>query len=87
MRNKLIKLLGGKPKAKTMHVWEYEPYAFEPGRKYVIEIDRFGIDMEEIRALHDWFDHQGIIVKLVLTRGGEALHPMSVKRMTEESSP
>lgn len=73
-------------KFKTEHQWEYEPYAFEVGRKYVIEINTANIELEEVNQLKNWFYDNGLNVKLVLAKGNSelrALQPIEVKRMTE----
>ncbi len=80
---KLPKLF--KPKQQPIiNTWTYQPYGFEPGQRYVIEINRNWIDLPEIKKLHDYFEEQGIICKLVLTSTGNALQPIQVKTMMRE---
>jgi hypothetical protein len=65
--------------------WEYEPYAFEPGRKYVIEVNIEAIDMEALKGLSEWISDNGLNVKLVPSKTRyRALQPLEVKRMTTE---
>lgn len=71
-----------KRKFHTEHQWEYAPYAFEPGRKYVIEINAKNIELDVIKELSVWFEHNGLNVQLVLTRGN-ALQPIEVKGYKE----
>jgi hypothetical protein len=83
MKNFMIKLLGGTPKAKTLHVWEYEPYAFEAGRVYVIEIDTTQISLGAVKDIHEYFNKHGVNVKIVPNRGKRVIQPIEVKRMSE----
>lgn len=71
-----------KKKFHTEHQWQYAPYAFELGRKYVIEVNSQSITLTEIADLDEWFVENGLNVKLVLTKG-DGLKPIEVKRMTE----
>jgi hypothetical protein len=63
-----------------------EPYAFEPGLKYVIEVNLRQITMEGLAELHDWFEQQGIIVKLVgKTTTDRILNPVTATRKREHN--
>lgn len=56
-------------KRKRLNVWEYEPYAFEPGKVYVIEVNLAGISGESIEHLEQYFKKHKITVELVPTAG------------------
>lgn len=71
-------------KRKSYHTWEFEPYAFEPGRIYVMEVNLDAIETQQLQGLNDFFLGNGINIKLVPTKGRyRALQPIEVKRMTE----
>lgn len=72
-------------KPKKLEVWEYEPYAFTPGIPYVIEVDLSQIEVPELAKLDKYFQSHGVNVKLVPTKNGSALKPLSVRRMTREA--
>lgn len=75
-----------KKKFHTEHVWQYEPYRFEPGAKYIIEINSLNIEIDELRSLQQWILENGLNIKLVVSNGKSekrALQPIEVKRMTE----
>lgn len=69
---------------KVLDTWEYAPYAFEPGRIYVLEFNRYEITMETLRQLDDYFKRLGVNVKLVPNAGQRVLQPLEVARMTKE---
>lgn len=71
-----------KPQAQVLDTFEYMPYAFQPGMRYVIEVDIAGIDIEDLKELDQYFKDNGVIVKLVPTKSRGTLQPMQVKRMT-----
>lgn len=67
-----------------VYTWESEPYVFQKGMIYVIEWDISSIELNQVQALTNFFVEQGIIVKLVPTKGGNALNPILVKRKKEQ---
>jgi hypothetical protein len=71
-------------KKRPVHLetWDYEPYAFEPGRIYVIQFDVGHVHPDAISELYEYFATNGVNVKLVPTLDGKGLKPMEVKRMT-----
>lgn len=74
-----------KKKLRTEHVWEYAPYAFEPGRKYIIEVDAVNINMDELKSLQTWILENGLNIKLVVSAGKDrrVLRPIEVKGYKE----
>lgn len=73
-----------------VYTWESEPFVFQPGMIYVIEVNTAaGISLDEIAGLRQFFQDAGIIVKLVLVKGSmereiRALNPITVKRKKEQ---
>lgn len=65
-------------KPKIVHEWQYQPYGFEPGQKYVIEIDQRQMSMQTMKELKQYFDEEGIVCKLVMTYAGTAINPVRV---------
>jgi len=80
-----MKFPWSKPKTKILDTWEYAPYAFEPGRIYVMEVDITALKLEELQSIDNYFKKHGVNVKLVPSRIGQrVLHPVEVARMTKE---
>lgn len=71
-------------KDNYVYTWESEPFAFQKGAVYVIEVDITLIELAEAQRLSEFFVKQGVIVKLVFTSNGKALNPIKVKRKKEQ---
>jgi hypothetical protein len=82
--NVLTRLKFWKRKGPPTHTWEFSPYPFEKGRVYVMELAISEIEIPEVDELQRYFEHHGINCKLVLTRTGRGVHPVTYKRMTQE---
>jgi len=71
-------------KKKKLKVWEYEPYAFERGKVYVMEVNAAVLSRANIRALDEYYVKHGITIKLVPTMGNmPALQPVEARRGME----
>jgi hypothetical protein len=70
-------------KKKKLKVWEYEPYAFEPGKVYIMEVSN-ALDPESVEALTKYFSWHSITIHLVRTPGNmRVLNPVEVRRGME----
>lgn len=63
---------------------ESEPYAFEPGRVYVIEFNLADSNVDDMRELKLFLESHGINVKLVPIMNKRILYPVSVKRTIQK---
>ncbi len=72
---------------KKLNTWEYEPYGFEPGKVYVMEISRDSFTSEQIDRLQRYFMKNHITVDLIRNDSQHrGLQPVELKRITEEAS-
>jgi hypothetical protein len=72
--------------AKQTHTWQYAPYPFEPGQKYVLELNASDImHVKDLEYLQRYFDEQGIICHVILTKTGNGIKPVQVKTFLQES--
>jgi hypothetical protein len=66
---------------KIIETWDIQPFAFEPGKVYVLElVSQEFKDIQEVIALQDWFKAQGVNVKMVFTQNGRGIKPITQER-------
>lgn len=80
----LTRLRLWRKKTPPTHTWEFSPYPFEKGRIYVMELAMTEIEIEDAQELELYFQKHGINCKLVLTKTGRGVHPVTYKRMSQE---
>jgi hypothetical protein len=81
----ILTKLRRKKQDQVLETWEFEPFAFQPGVPYILELSSEDMgSFEDIRALKDWIFANGLNIHLVFTRTGNAIHPVKVRRMTQE---
>lgn len=67
-----------------VYTWESEPFAFQKGAIYVIEVTKDGVKRDEVARLQEFFMYEGVTVHMVESLTGKALNPIKVKRKKEE---
>lgn len=71
-------------KRRKAHVWQYEPYAFEVGKVYVMEVNEVSIRKITLKELESYYKRHGITIKIVNTIGDKrALQPVELVRETK----
>lgn len=66
-----------------VYTWESEPFVFQKGCIYVIEVDLSQITRDEVSELAQFFKDEGVQVRLVSSKNGKALNPIRVERKKE----
>lgn len=70
---------------KKLNVWQYEPYAFEPGKVYVMEVSNV-LEPSVVEALTKYYSKHKITVHIVITPGNmRVLQPIEARRGMEKS--
>jgi pyrroloquinoline quinone (PQQ) biosynthesis protein C len=67
-----------------VYTWESEPFAFQKGAIYVIEVNTDSVKRDEVAKLQEFFMYEGVTVHMVASLTGKALNPIKVKRKKEE---
>jgi len=58
-----------------------EPYAFEPGKVYVMEVAGSQVTERDVAALEEYYEQHNITMHIVITLGGHnALYPVKYQK-------